>query len=62
MRYDVNDLTDTQLNLLVAKAQGYETIDHYTWVEIIPTEEMCLDDYQEHILYALLAIGIKQAT
>jgi hypothetical protein len=39
MKYDVNDLTDTQLNLLVAKAQGYETIDHQTWVEIIPLKK-----------------------
>jgi len=51
MKYDVNDLTDLQINFLVAKAQGYEAIDHLTWVEIIPTEEVALEDGQEHILY-----------
>lgn len=51
MKYDVNDFTDTQINFLVAKAQGYEAIDHLTWVEVIPTEEITLDDDQEHIHY-----------
>lgn len=51
MKYDINDLTDTQLNLLVAKAQGYEVIDHYTWVGVSPTTEMYLDDYQKYIHY-----------
>ena len=51
MKYDVNDLTDTQINFLVAKAQGYEAIDHLTWVELIPNEEVSYDDYQDTIAY-----------
>jgi hypothetical protein len=39
MKYDVNDLTDLQINFLVAKAQGYEAIEHLTWVEIIPLKK-----------------------
>ena len=51
MKYDVNELSPKQLNLLIAQAQGYEAIEHLTWVEIIPTEDITLNDGQEHILY-----------
>ena len=51
MKYDVNDLTNLQLNLLIAKAQGYDVVEHTWHIELIPNEEVSYDDYQDTITY-----------
>ena len=52
MKCDVNDLSPKQLALLIAKTQGYAYIEHETWVELLPDDEVVLDDYQDYILYS----------
>ena len=39
MKYDVNDLSDTQINLLIAKAQGYAYMEHGGCIHVYLADE-----------------------